>query len=122
MLSESSNGTQRCAVRNDQLKSRTGELEKVSTRKDAGRTVEGEKSGGRGQPRKEHVLANMSHECGLLLTPSIDIAKCWRKRRGNPESPTACRISARSNRRGNNLLSLINDVLDLSKIEAGKMG
>jgi len=67
---------------------------------------------------KSQFLANMSHELrnpmnGVLgMTQLLEMTELTRKQH---EYVDALKLS------GNNLLSLINDVLDLSKIEAGKI-
>ena len=71
---------------------------------------------------KSAFLANMSHE---LRTPLERDHRLQRDAAGGgagrAAARTSCPTSRRSTRAGKHLLALINDILDLSKIEAGKM-
>ncbi len=67
---------------------------------------------------KENFLANMSHEIRTPLNSIIGFSRLLAKQPLNGDSQefvTAMRMS------GENLLTIINDILDLSKIEAGMM-
>ena len=70
-----------------------------------------------GTRREERFLANMSHELRTPLNAIIGYPSCsWRRpRRSRPTSPRP----REGQRRGPSLLTLIDDILDLSKIEAG---
>lgn len=68
---------------------------------------------------KSHFLANMSHEMRTPLTAIIGFSE----HAMSPNSAPAERKSAMHTvvRNANHLLNLINDVLDITKIEAGKI-
>ena len=71
---------------------------------------------------KSEFLANMSHELRTPLNSLLILAKLLADNsRGQPDREADRVRDARSTTRGTELLELINDILDLSKVEAGKM-
>jgi signal transduction histidine kinase/CheY-like chemotaxis protein len=70
---------------------------------------------------KSQFLANMSHELRTPLNSVIGFTNILLKNKRNSISPQELTFLTRIVENGRHLLSLINDVLDLSKIEAGKV-
>ncbi|MEO8620951.1 MAG: ATP-binding protein, partial [bacterium] len=66
-------------------------------------------------------LARMSHELRTPLNSIIGFANVLQKNRGNTMTEDQVSFCHRIATNGLHLLSLINDILDLSKIEAGRM-
>jgi len=71
---------------------------------------------------KSEFLANMSHEIRTPMTAILGYADLLREDK-NAQSSQSKRLEYISTikRNGNHLLSIINDILDISKIEAGKL-
>src|SRR5262249_38667394 len=70
---------------------------------------------------KSEFLANMSHELRTPLNAIIGFSEIMREGLAGPMSPKQREFANDIHQAGGHLLSLINDVLDLSKIEAGSM-
>jgi signal transduction histidine kinase/ActR/RegA family two-component response regulator len=108
---------------NDELQTRTRELEEeVSHRKRAQEELLKAKHVAEEASRaKSTFLANMSHELRTPLNAIIGYSEMLEEEAR--ESATAENVEdlQKIQSAGKHLLSLINDVLDLSKIEAGKM-
>jgi signal transduction histidine kinase len=71
--------------------------------------------------RKSQFLASMSHELRTPLNAIIGLTEMMVTNAGRFGTEKALEPLRRVNAAGNHLLSLINEVLDLSKIEAGKL-
>ncbi|WP_437572845.1 response regulator [Sorangium sp. So ce542] len=84
-------------------------------------TLESAAALGRANQYKSDFLANMSHELRTPLNSALILARLLADDREGNLLPEQVRYAETIYSAGNDLLSLINDILDLSKIEAGKV-
>ncbi|RZJ25395.1 MAG: response regulator, partial [Haliea sp.] len=95
--------------RNDALRTVQGELEARATELE------------RASRYKSEFLANMSHELRTPLNSSLILARLLADNGSGNLSQEQVKFAESIYSAGNDLLNLINDILDISKVEAGKL-
>ncbi len=70
---------------------------------------------------KSAFLANMSHELRTPLNAIIGFSEIIRDKLLGPSAPAYFEYAGDINSAGHHLLAIVNDILDLAKIEAGKV-
>ncbi len=88
---------------------------------DVGELLEARRTAENASRSKSQFLANMSHELRTPLNAIIGYSEMLEEQMGDEGRDDYVQDLVKIRSAGRHLLSLINDVLDLSKIEAGKM-
>src|SRR5246127_3545752 len=124
MLSEIQQRDTALQSANDELKMRTQELEEeIFHRKQTQEELLNAKHAAEEANRaKSTFLANMSHELRTPLNAIIGYSEMLEEETRESGKVENVQDLKKIQAAGKHLLALINDVLDLSKIEAGKMG
>ena len=107
---------QQLSIQAKEMKTKNEELTRVKDELDA-RAKELERS----SKYKSEFLANMSHELRTPLNSIILLSKLLSQNKNSTLSDEDKAKSAVINKAGNDLLLLINDILDLSKVESGNL-
>jgi signal transduction histidine kinase/DNA-binding response OmpR family regulator/CHASE3 domain sensor protein len=108
---------------NDQLQEQATLLERQRDELlDAQRSIERQNDAlERANRHKSEFLANMSHELRTPLNSALILAKLLSDNKSGNLTAEQVRFASTIYTAGNDLLALINDILDLSKVEAGKL-
>jgi signal transduction histidine kinase/ActR/RegA family two-component response regulator len=124
MLSEIQHRDKALQRANDDLKTRSNELEQeiVHRRRTQQELLDAKHAAEDASRAKSVFLANMSHELRTPLNAIIGYSEMLEEETRDSGNAGNIRDLRKIQAAGKHLLSLINDVLDLSKIEAGKMG
>ena len=123
MLSEIQHRDKALQRANNDLKTRTQELEDeiVQRKRMQEELLKAKDAAEEASRAKSAFLANMSHELRTPLNAIIGYSEILEEETRESGPPENVRDLQRIQAAGKHLLSLINGVLDLSKIEAGKM-
>jgi PAS domain S-box-containing protein len=103
-------------TRTHDLEHKAGELESAITELEKARTAAESAN-----TAKSQFLANMSHELRTPLNAVIGYSEMLKEEAVTIKAEAMVHDLEKIHNAGKHLLSLINDILDLSKIEAGKM-
>jgi CheY-like chemotaxis protein/signal transduction histidine kinase len=108
---------------NSQLEAQAELLERQNQSLSDAQTALGERAGEleRSNQVKSEFLANMSHELRTPLNSTLILARLLADNKEGNLNAEQVKFAETISSAGNDLLALINDILDLSKLEAGKV-
>ncbi len=117
------NRNQELQAQSEELQSQSEELRQQSTElEEQNQELESQKKQVESADRmKSEFLSNMSHELRTPLNSVMALARVLNLQTRDKLTPEEAEYLDIIQRNGQNLLDLINDILDLSKIEAGRM-
>ena len=117
------NRNQELQAQSEELQAQSEELRQQSTElQEQNQELESQKMQVESADRmKSEFLSNMSHELRTPLNSVMALARVLKLQSESKLTPEESEYLEIIQRNGQNLLDLINDILDLSKIEAGRM-
>jgi signal transduction histidine kinase len=114
---------QSLTAQHDALVKTSSELaqERINLQEMNGKLVSAQQQSETANRAKSAFLANMSHELRTPLNAIIGFSEIIRDKLLGPTAPAYFEYAGDINTAGHHLLTIVNDILDLAKIEAGKV-
>jgi CHASE3 domain sensor protein/GAF domain-containing protein len=123
MLAETQQLNEEMVQQQEELRTSNEELEQQSRALEQSQTLLEERAADLQEASryKSEFLANMSHELRTPLNSALILAKLLSDNQPGNLSEEQVKFAQTIYSAGNDLLNLINDILDISKVEAGKL-